>query len=62
ICISNEGYDLKGNFRKKEVFSSDIFKGMHTGEDATLITPKNITFDQQVTIENPANIIMNYFL
>ncbi|NMC93952.1 MAG: hypothetical protein GYA68_05495 [Syntrophorhabdus sp.] len=62
ICISNEGYDLKGNLRRKEVFSSDIFKGMHTGEDATLITPKNITFDHQVTIENPANIIMNYFL
>jgi predicted AlkP superfamily phosphohydrolase/phosphomutase len=61
ICISNEGYDLKGNLRKKEVFSSDVFKGMHTGDDATLIAPKNITFDRQATIEDPARIIMNYF-
>lgn len=61
ICISNEGYDLKGNLRKKEVFSSDIFKGMHTGDDATLIVPNSITFDRQVTIEDPARIIMEFF-
>lgn len=61
ICISNEGYDLKGNLRKKEVFSSDIFKGMHTGDDATLIAPQNIRFDRQATIEDPARIIMDYF-
>lgn len=62
ICISHEGYDLKGNLRKKEIFSSDIFKGMHTGDDATLIVPKSITFDRRVTIEDPARIIMDYFL
>ncbi len=61
VCISNQGYDLKGNLRKKEVFSSDIFKGMHTGDDATLIVPESIAFDRQVTIENPARIIMDYF-
>jgi predicted AlkP superfamily phosphohydrolase/phosphomutase len=61
ICISQDGYDLKGNLRKKEVFSSDIFKGMHTGDDATLIVPKSITFDRQATIEDPARIIMDYF-
>jgi predicted AlkP superfamily phosphohydrolase/phosphomutase len=61
ICISHEGYDLKGNLRKKEVFSSDIFKGMHTGDDATLIVPCSITFDRQATIEDPARIILDYF-
>ncbi|MBP1734012.1 MAG: hypothetical protein H6Q53_299 [Deltaproteobacteria bacterium] len=61
ICISHEGYDLKGNLRKKEVFSSDIFKGMHTGDDATLIAPKGVSFDRQVTIEDPARIIIDYF-
>jgi predicted AlkP superfamily phosphohydrolase/phosphomutase len=61
ICISNDGYDLKGNLRKKEVFSTDIFKGMHTGDDATLIVPKSIHFDGQITIEDPARIIIDYF-
>lgn len=61
ICISNEGYDLKGNMRKKEVFSSDIFKGMHTGDDAVFIAPNSITVDRQVTIEDPARIIMEFF-
>lgn len=61
ICISNEGYDLKGNLRKKELFTSDVFKGMHTGDDATLIAPQSITFDRQATIEDPARIIMDYF-
>jgi predicted AlkP superfamily phosphohydrolase/phosphomutase len=61
ICISREGYDLKGNLRKKDVFSSDVFTGMHTGDDATLITPKSITFDRQATIEDPARIIVEYF-
>jgi predicted AlkP superfamily phosphohydrolase/phosphomutase len=62
ICISNAGYDLKGNLRKKEIFSSDIFKGMHTGDDATLIAPRSIPFERQATIEDPARIIMDYFL
>jgi len=61
ICISNDGYDLKGNLRKKEIFSTDIFKGMHTGDDATLIVPQGITFDRQATIEDPAKIIIDYF-
>ena len=62
ICISNNGYDLKGNLRKQEIFSTDIFKGMHTGDDATLIVPKNINFERQATIEDPAGIIIDYFL
>lgn len=61
ICISHEGYDLKGNLRKQEIFSKDIFRGMHTGDDATLITPRGVTFDRQPTIEDPASIIIRYF-
>ena len=34
---------------------------MHTGDDATLIVPKNIHFDRQATIEDPARIIIDYF-
>lgn len=61
ICISREGYDLKGNLRKKEIFTKDVFKGMHTGDDATLMAPQSISFDRQATIEDPAGIIMDYF-
>ena len=60
VCVPNPGYDLKGNMRKKEIFTTDIFKGMHTWEDAVLVSPASIPVGK-ITIEYPAKIILDYF-
>jgi predicted AlkP superfamily phosphohydrolase/phosphomutase len=54
VCIPNVGYDLKGNMRKEEVFTSDILTGMHTWNNAVLILPSHIKPESQINIEFPA--------
>jgi len=61
ICVPRSGYDLKGNLRKEEVFTVDVFRGMHTWEDAVLLLPEQIKVDLPVNIEFPAKVILNYF-
>ena len=61
VCVPNPGYDLKGNMRKKEVFTLDIFKGMHTYENAVLMLPEQITVETPINIEFPAKVILDYF-
>lgn len=38
ILLSEYGFDLKGNIRKGEVFSKSQFTGMHTRDDAFLLS------------------------
>jgi predicted AlkP superfamily phosphohydrolase/phosphomutase len=61
VCVPNVGYDLKGNMRKEEVFTSDIFTGMHTWNDAVLILPSLIKPERSINIEFPAKVILDYF-
>ena len=61
VCVPNPGYDLKGNMRKKEVFTLDIFKGMHTYENAVLMLPERIKVETPINIEFPAKVILDYF-
>ncbi len=61
VCISNNGYDLKGNLRKDEIFTKDIFRGMHTWDNAVLMAPMEIKIDEGINIEYPSKIIMDYF-
>jgi predicted AlkP superfamily phosphohydrolase/phosphomutase len=61
VCIPRPGYDLKGNLRKEEVFTVDVFKGMHTWENAVLLLPEQITIDAPINIEFPAKVILDYF-
>lgn len=62
VCLPARGYDLKGNMRKQEVFTTDIFKGMHTWDNALLIAPAGIKVEGVVNIEYPAKIIMDYYV
>jgi hypothetical protein len=55
------GYDLKGNMRKEEVFTSDIFTGMHTWNNAVLILPSHIKLEGTINVEFPAKVILEYF-
>ena len=61
VCVPNLGYDLKGNMRKEEVFTSDIFTGMHTWNNAVLILPSLIKPERSMNIEFPAKVILDYF-
>jgi predicted AlkP superfamily phosphohydrolase/phosphomutase len=61
VCIPNPGFDLKGNMRKEEIFTKDIFTGMHTWENAVLILPAQINVDVPINIEFPAKVIMDHF-
>jgi predicted AlkP superfamily phosphohydrolase/phosphomutase len=61
LCIPHSGYDLKGNVRKEEIFTVDIFKGMHTWDNAVLVSPAQIGIDSPINIEFPAKIIIDYY-
>ena len=61
VCLPNPGFDLKGNLRKKEVFTTDVFRGMHTWEDAVLVAPSMLTVDPSLNIEHPARMLIDYF-
>ena len=61
VCLPKPGYDLKGNMRKKDVFTTDIFKGMHTWDHAVLVAPAAIRIDGPINVEYPATIILDYY-
>ena len=61
VCVPNVGYDLKGNMRKEEVFTSDIFTGMHTWNNAVLVLPSQIKLEGLINVEFPAKVILDYF-
>lgn len=61
VCLPKTGYDLKGNLRKKEVFTTDIFRGTHTWNNAVLVAPEAVRIEDPINIEYPAKIILDYF-
>jgi predicted AlkP superfamily phosphohydrolase/phosphomutase len=61
VCVPRPGYDLKGNLKKEEVFTTDVFRGMHTWENAVLLLPERINVDDPINIEFPARVIVDYF-
>jgi predicted AlkP superfamily phosphohydrolase/phosphomutase len=61
VLIPYDGYDLKGNMRKEEVFTKDRFTGMHTWNNASLIIPEYLAAGDDYSIEMPARFIRTYF-
>jgi predicted AlkP superfamily phosphohydrolase/phosphomutase len=61
VCLPFDGYDLKGNMRKNEIFSRGAFRGMHTRDNAVLVLPSTLTVPEQLNIEHPARFIRDYF-
>jgi predicted AlkP superfamily phosphohydrolase/phosphomutase len=61
VCLPKDGYDLKGSLGKKEVFGTNIFKGMHTWHDAFCILPENICFLRKPSVENLTDYIIQYY-
>lgn len=58
VLISNYGFDLKGNIKSQDIFKRTHFSGMHTQDDAFLITKENFK-EKKPHIENIAQIILS---
>jgi predicted AlkP superfamily phosphohydrolase/phosphomutase len=58
VCIGSDGYDLKGNLKKDEVFGISQFRGMHTRHDAHCIMPSFCDKADRLNIQDLALIIM----
>ncbi len=62
VCLPNDGYDLKGKLESESVFGNSVFTGMHTWHDALCISPPGVTWDGKPSIEDLADVIMQYFI
>lgn len=60
VLLSNWGYDLKGNIKSRVPFNKTHFTGMHTRDDAFLIT-KNAAGTKRPHIEDVFGIIDSSF-
>lgn len=58
VVLCNHGFDVKGTVKEKEVLGRTNLEGMHTQDDAFLITPADPGADVP-HIENVANIVLD---
>jgi predicted AlkP superfamily phosphohydrolase/phosphomutase len=61
VCLPKDGYDLKGSLEKKEIFSRNLFTGMHTWHDAFCILPSSAKIAGKPSVEEMAGYILGYF-
>ena len=61
VCLPKDGYDLKGKLESEGIFGTSIFTGMHTWHDALCISPQGVTWDGKASIEDLANVILQFF-
>lgn len=62
VCVANDGFDLKGNLKKEEVFGTSHFRGMHTRHDAHCILPGSSADKDRLHIEGLARVILDNFI
>ncbi|MBI1912755.1 MAG: alkaline phosphatase family protein [Deltaproteobacteria bacterium] len=62
VCIAHDGFDLKGNLKKQDVFGTSHFRGMHTRHDAHCIMPAAAAPSERLHIENLADIILAHLI
>jgi len=61
VLMANNGFDLKGNLRKRDVFTNDIFTGMHSWHNAIFVAPEHVKTPDDINIEHPSRIVIDYF-
>ncbi|MBI5238690.1 MAG: alkaline phosphatase family protein [Deltaproteobacteria bacterium] len=59
VCLAHDGFDLKGNLKKPDVFGKSQFRGMHTRHDAHCIMPAGASHQQRLHIEDLAGVILD---
>lgn len=62
VCLAHDGFALRANTDRKEIFSDDIFTGMHTYEDAVCVLPSSIKVEEKLSIEQLADFVLRYFI
>lgn len=62
VAVGNDGFDIKGNIKKPEVFGTSHFRGMHTRHDAHCVLPSGAAIPERLHIENLAGIILERFI
>ncbi len=60
VCLAHDGFDLKANLKKDEVFGRGNFTGMHTSYDAHCILPKGVETGMRLHIEHLAGLILDH--
>jgi predicted AlkP superfamily phosphohydrolase/phosphomutase len=61
LFMAHDGFDLKGNLRAHDVFSKDVFTGMHSWHNAILVAPAQLEISNDITIEDPPRVVIDYF-
>jgi predicted AlkP superfamily phosphohydrolase/phosphomutase len=59
VVLSENGFDLKGSVKKKEIFGLSGLKGMHTWDDAIFLSSRD--YGQDLKISDLAKIILGKF-
>lgn len=59
VCVSSDGFDLKGPLKKEGVFGKGHFTGMHTRHDAHCILPASIDPGERLHIEALAGFMLD---
>jgi predicted AlkP superfamily phosphohydrolase/phosphomutase len=60
VLLSHYGYDLKGNIRKPDVFDRTHFTGMHTRDDAFLLSNRPLP-DKRPHIQDVFGLLSQVF-
>ncbi len=60
IAVPNEGYDLKGNLWHPRLFDKTHFNGMHTSDDAFLLSAGVPLPDERLAIHTLMSHILNF--
>lgn len=61
LAIAHEGYDLKGNLSRGNLFEKTIFNGTHTLHDAFLLSRGLSPPTSRFSIDQLSDLIQNYF-
>ncbi|MBI5492862.1 MAG: alkaline phosphatase family protein [Deltaproteobacteria bacterium] len=61
VCLAHDGFDLKGNMKRQDVFGNSHFRGMHTRHDAHCLLPGSIGAPGRLHIESLAEIILSNY-
>ncbi len=59
VLLTNDGFDLKGNIKKAEVFGRTHFTGMHNRHDAFLLSNRPLP-DKRPHIEDVPGLLVKY--
>jgi predicted AlkP superfamily phosphohydrolase/phosphomutase len=61
LLMANDGFDLKGNLRENDLFTTGIFTGMHSWHNAILVAPETLKTPLDINIEYPSKVVVDYF-